>query len=93
MEGTKRVIPAESHKGGGMKSLAGSAMFQCAGFFGQWLGYCKGWPYLLAFWALFMAVIYLWDIPRWSKIVQTGIQTAALVILLLFTFNVLTWNI
>jgi hypothetical protein len=76
-----------------MKSLAGSAMFQCVGFFGQWLGYCKDWPYLIAFWALFMAVIYLWDMPRWSKIVQTGIQTAALVVLLFFAFNVLTWNI
>ena len=75
-----------------MKSLAGSALFQCVGFFGQWLGYCKGWPYLIVFWALFMAAIYLQNFPRWSQIVQTGVQTAALVILLLFAFNVLTWT-
>ena len=92
MEDIKRLARVESHKGGRMKSLASAALFQCVGFFGQWLGYCKGWPYLIIFWALIMAVIYLWEIPRWSQIVQTGIQTAALIILLLFVFNVLTWT-
>ncbi len=72
-----------------MKSLAELAVFQCVGFFGQWLGYCKGWPYLVIFWWLLMAVVYLSDIPRWSQLVQTGIQTAALVILLLFSFNII----
>ncbi len=71
-----------------MKSLAELVMFQCLGFFGQWLGYCKDWPYLIAFWWLLMAVIYLSDSPRWWKIVQTGIQTAALVILLLVSFKI-----
>jgi hypothetical protein len=72
-----------------MKSLAKLAVFQCVGFFGQWLGYCKGWLYLVIFWWLVLAVIYLSDTPRWSKIVQTGIQSAALVILLLIFFNVI----
>ena len=72
-----------------MKSLAGLAVFQCVGLFGQWLGYCKGWPYLVIFWWLLMAVVYLSDIPRWSQLVQTGMQTAALVILLLLSFNII----
>ncbi len=72
-----------------MKSLAEIALFQCLGFFGQWLGYCKDWPYLIAFWWLLMAVIYLSDSPRWWKIVQTGIQSSALVILLLVSFNII----
>ncbi len=72
-----------------MKSLAESAMFQCVGYFGQWLGYCKDWLCLIAFWWLLIAVIYLSDSPRWLKIVQTGIQSAPLVILLLVSFNII----
>ena len=72
-----------------MKSLAELAMFQCVGFFGQWLGYFKGWPYVVIFWGFLMAVIYLSDSPRWWKIVQTGIQSAALVVLLLLSFKII----
>lgn len=76
-----------------MKSSFGTAAFQCLGFLGQWLGFCKGLPFLIVFWALLMAVIYLWHFSRWSQLLQTGIQTAALIILLLFWFKVLTWAI
>jgi hypothetical protein len=72
-----------------MKSLGEIAMFQCVGFLGQWLGYCRDWPYLIAFWWLLIAVIYLSDSPRWWKIVQTGIQSSALVILLLLSFKII----
>ncbi|HTY24533.1 MAG TPA: hypothetical protein VMC85_15455 [Desulfomonilaceae bacterium] len=74
-----------------MKSLACAALFQFVGLLGQWLGYCKGLPFLIVFWWLLMAVVYLSDIPRWSQLLQTGIQTATLIILLLFSFNILTW--
>jgi len=72
-----------------MKSLAEMVMFQCVGYLGQWLGHCRGWPYLIAFWWLFIAVIYLSDSPRWWKIAQTGIQSALLVILLLVSFKII----
>ena len=72
-----------------MKSLLELVIFQCVGFFGQWLGYCKDWPYLIAFWWLLIAVIYSSKSPRWWKIVQTGLQSAVLVILLLVSFKII----
>ena len=76
-----------------MKSLLGAVVFQCLGFLGQWLGYCKGLTFLIVFWWLLIAVLYSWDIPRWSQLVQTAIQTAALIILLLFSFNILSLDL
>jgi hypothetical protein len=80
-------------KGGHMKSLLGAVAFQCLGFLGQWLGYCKGLTFLIVFWWLLIVVLYLFDFPRWSQLVQTAIQTAALIILLLFSFNVLSLDL
>ncbi len=76
-----------------MKSLFGAVAFQCLGFLGQWLGYCKGLTFLIVFWCLLIAVLYSWNFPRWSQLVQTAIQTAALIILLLFSFNILSLDL
>ncbi|MGB6064758.1 MAG: hypothetical protein WBG50_08105 [Desulfomonilaceae bacterium] len=73
-----------------MKSIGETIFFNCAGLYGQWLGYGKGWPYLVIFWFLIIASIWLRNKQRWSKLVQTSIQSAWLIILVLFLLNVLT---
>ena len=73
-----------------MKSIGEAILFNCTGLYGQWLGYCKGWPYLVIFWLLVIVTIWLRNRPRWSKLAHTSIQTAWLIILALFLLNVLT---
>ncbi len=76
-----------------MRGIASLIVFHSAGFFGQWLGYGKGVLYLLIFWALIMGLIWLGDKSRWSQLVQTGVQSAGLVILLLFALKCLKWGL
>ncbi len=75
-----------------MKSIGEALLLNCAGLYGQWLGYSKGWQYLVIFWLLIIASIWLRDKPRWSQLVQTSIQSAWLIILALFLLRVLTWG-
>jgi hypothetical protein len=75
-----------------MKSIGELLLFHCAGLYGQWLGYCKGWPFLMIFWLLVTALIWIRDSPRWSQLLQTSIQGAWLIVLALFSLNVLTWG-
>lgn len=73
-----------------MKSIGETIFFNCAGLYGQWLGYSKGWQYLVIFWFLVIVSTWLRNKPRWSKLVQTSIQSAGLIILVLFLLNVLS---
>lgn len=75
-----------------MKSFGELLLFHIAGLYGQWLGYCQGWPYLAVFWLVVTALIWLRDRPRWSQLLQTSIQSSWLIILMLFSLNILTWK-
>jgi hypothetical protein len=57
-----------------MKSIGELLLFHCMGLYGQWLGYCKGWPFLVAFWFFVTALIWLRESQRWSQLLQTSVQ-------------------
>jgi len=75
-----------------MKSLGELVLFHCVGLYGQWLGYCKGWPFLVIFWFVITALIWFKESPRWSKLAQTSVQSSWLIILALFSLNILAWG-
>ena len=73
-----------------MQSIFSNVSFHLLGFFGQWLAFQQGWIFLLVYWGIVLAVIWTSDKGRWFKLVQTGIQSACLVILGLFLFGFLS---
>ncbi len=75
-----------------MQSIAALVVLHLTGLYGQWLGYHRGLVFLVAFWGLAILVVWLSDHARWLKITQTGVQSAGLVILLLFRLNILSWG-
>ena len=52
-----------------MKSIGELLLFHCVGLYGQWLGYCKGWPFLITFWLFVTALIWLRESPAMVAVV------------------------
>jgi hypothetical protein len=75
-----------------MKSIGELLVFHCVGLYGQWLGYCKGWPFLITFWFFVTALIWLKEAPRWSQLLETSVQGSCLIVLVLFALNFLNWG-